>query len=438
MPCGVARPVSEHHGRPGLCLRAAHAAWGWRFEGALLLVSVVSLRAASGFGPGGPVLLAGAVALVFWRDPTLRQRVSTTLAHASIRRRFVRALRACGVEGPFGFPTVGGATRTPAGFRVVVRTPLGRHTGQLETAAPFLAAALRVREVRVVRHPADASLATVHVVAKDPFAATSLPWPWVDALRTDLWRPVPLGLDEDANRVCVPLFEHNLLLGGEPGGGKSATLSLLVAAAALDPAVSLRLFDAKQVELAPWAPCADAFCGPEVGRAVEVLQAIRAEMDRRYETLLALGRRKVSRTDGFALLVVAIDELAFFLRAGAREERLGFAEGLRDLVARGRAAGVVVLAATQKPSHDVVPTAVRDLFSFRMALRCTTPEASDTVLGQGWASRGYSAATIDPSARGVGYLLAEAAVPVKCRSYYLDDAALGALVERAVTVRGAR
>ena len=63
---------------------------------------------------------------------------------------------------------------------------------------------------------------------------------------------------------------------------------------------------------------------------------------------------------------------------------------------------MIVIAATQKPSNDIVPTYVRDLFSFRMALRCTTPEASDTILGQGWAKEGYSASTLDPTSRGRG------------------------------------
>jgi len=124
--------------------------------------------------------------------------------------------------------------------------------------------------------------------------------------------------------------------------------------------------------------------------------------------------------------------------AGIATLAVGLLRHRPDLVARGRAAGIIVLAATQKPSHDVVPTAVRDLFSFRLALRCTTPEASDTVLGQGWASRGYSAATIETAARGVGYLLAEGALPVKCRSYYLDDAALSMLARRAAALRAPR
>ena len=49
---------------------------------------------------------------------------------------------------------------------------------------------------------------------------------------------------------------------------------------------------------------------------------------------------------------------------------------------------MIVCAATQKPGADVVPSALRDLFGFRLALRCNTPQASDTILGQGWASAG--------------------------------------------------
>ncbi len=71
-----------------------------------------------------------------------------------------------------------------------------------------------------------------------------------------------------------------------------------------------------------------------------------------------------------------------------------------------------------------------------MALRCSTPEASDTILGRGWASQGYSAASIDPTARGVGLLLQEGGVPVRLRSCWLDDLDLAALARRAELVRG--
>jgi DNA segregation ATPase FtsK/SpoIIIE-like protein len=112
-----------------------------------------------------------------------------------------------------------------------------------------------------------------------------------------------------------------------------------------------------------------------------------------------------------------------------------FTELLRDLVARGRAAGVIVLAATQKPSVDIVPSALRDLFGFRWALRCATRDASDTVLGSGWASLGFSAADIDPRVRGVGLLLHEGGVPVRLRSFHLTDPDVAVIAARASELR---
>jgi S-DNA-T family DNA segregation ATPase FtsK/SpoIIIE len=291
-----------------------------------------------------------------------------------------------------------------------------------------LAATIGARDVRVVREPANASLAHVSLLFRDPLSVPAPAWP---VPKGSLWEPLSIGVDEDGNPVRIALPERNLLLGGEPGAGKSVTLSLLIAAAALDPAVTLTLLDGKQVELAPWSGSAEHFVGPDMAGAIEVLKDLCAEMDRRYRVLLASGLRKIERGGAFGLHVVAIDELAFYMRGGTKDERNELSETLRDLISRGRAAGMIVIAATQKPSNDIVPTFVRDLFSFRMALRCTTPEASDTILGQGWAKEGYSASTLDPTARGVGYLLAEGAVPLKVRTHFLDDKAIAELAKRA-------
>jgi S-DNA-T family DNA segregation ATPase FtsK/SpoIIIE len=81
------------------------------------------------------------------------------------------------------------------------------------------------------------------------------------------------------------------------------------------------------------------------------------------------------------------------------------------------------------------------LIGFRLALRCNTPQASDTILGQGWATLGYSAATIAPGERGVGLLLAEDGTPVRMRSAYLADEQLSAIADarcRAARRRVAR
>jgi S-DNA-T family DNA segregation ATPase FtsK/SpoIIIE len=209
---------------------------------------------------------------------------------------------------------------------------------------------------------------------------------------------------------------------------------MIVATAALDPGVDLWCLDAKLVELAPWRHLAKAFVGPDIEEATEALGILQAEMTARYQWLLRQGLRKVTPDTGLGLVVVVIDELALYIQ-GKSKERDDFALGLRDLVARGRAAGIVVVAATQKPAADVVPTAVRDLFGYRLALRCSTREASDTVLGSGWASAGFSAADIDPATRGVGLLLAEAGVPRRLRCHHVTDADIDTIVRRATALR---
>ena len=193
--------------------------------------------------------------------------------------------------------------------------------------------------------------------------------------------------------------------------------------------------DGKLVELAAWTPCAQRVAGPDIDDAILLLRELRGEMEARYRELLARGQRKIAREDTLPLHLLACDELAFYLGAEDRKKQREFAELLRDLVARGRAAGVIVCAATQKPASDVVPSALRDLFGFRLALRCNTPQASDTILGQGWATLGHNAASIAPGQRGVGLLLAEDGTPVRLRAFHLTDGDVDALAGRAAALR---
>ena len=67
-----------------------------------------------------------------------------------------------------------------------------------------------------------------------------------------IWQPVHLGTDEMGQQVHVTLAERNMLIGGEPGGGKSVALQLVVAHGALSADCRLILVDGKRVELGLW------------------------------------------------------------------------------------------------------------------------------------------------------------------------------------------
>jgi S-DNA-T family DNA segregation ATPase FtsK/SpoIIIE len=247
---------------------------------------------------------------------------------------------------------------------------------------------------------------------------------------------VHLGIDETGAAVHVTLAERNLLIGGEPGSGKSVALNLIVAHSALSPDCRLILVDGKRVELGLWRSCAEEFIGPSIADAITMLRRLQSMMDSRYDVLLDAGRRKVTAETGLPVVVVVVDELAYFSSTvGDSKQQKEFIALVRDLVARGRAAGIIVVAATQRPSADIVPTSLRDLLGYRLAFRCSTDASSDVILGHGWANEGYTAAEIDPAARGVGWLIAEGGIPRRIKSAFLDDGQVAALAQRAAELR---
>lgn len=384
------------------------------------------------------VLLALTLTVAALLIPRSRRWIFHRLYVSRMRRRWERACRQVELtDGDDKPSTVRDGVKTAAGDRLVIRIHRGGSVDDLDLNSERLASALAVREVRVLRDPGNAKFAHVSIALRDPLDVSApLRWPYSESEVLSLWQPIPVGVDDDGGPVFVHLPERNVLIGGEPGAGKSVALSMIVAAAALDPTVKLWLLDGKQVELASWAPVAERSVGPSIEDAISLLRDLQVEMDKRYTSLLEAGLRKVEPGLNMPMHLVVCDELAFYLTVSDRKLRTEFSDLMRDLVSRGRAAGIVVVAATQKPSHDIIPTSLRDLFGFRWALRCNTPQASDTILGAGWASQGFDASSVAGFQRGVGFLLAEESSPRRLLSYYLSDGDLDHLAQRARTVRG--
>ena len=101
-----------------------------------------------------------------------------------------------------------------------------------------------------------------------------------------IWDPVHLGSDELGRRVEVTLAERNMLIGGEPGGGKSVALQLIVAHGALSPDCRLILIDGKRVELGLWRDVRRTVHRP-LHRRRDRHAALAARPDRRAHRLAA-------------------------------------------------------------------------------------------------------------------------------------------------------
>ncbi len=251
-----------------------------------------------------------------------------------------------------------------------------------------------------------------------------------------MYDPIYLGVDEFGEPVYIRIIYRNILAGGEPGGGKSGLLNIITAHAALSVNTRLVLFDGKQVELGMWDDIADEFVGPDLGHAIITMLRLQKVMDNRYTWLRAHRRRKIEPRDGIKVIVIVIDEIALYSATlGTEQEQKLFTALLRDLVARGRAAAMPVIAATQRPSVDIIPKSLRDLFGYRAAFRCTSSGSSDIVLGDGWSAAGFSATDLSNTNQGTAFLIAEGGIPRRIKVAYLSDSDIIALADYAAWTR---
>lgn len=390
--------------------RLATRAWAYRREAA----GVAAVAATGGL----PLLV-----------PAGRRAVASWMQCARTRRLMRAGLRACRMANNEGrIPRIARVESTPVGERVHLRTRPGLSAEILNIRMEELRAAVKAFTVRIKRDPTASHRVTVDVVRRDPLATTPLV-PWLDANLPVLstWDPMHLGLTEAGEPLRLALPYRGMLLGGLMGTGKSSLLNLVVSHAAKSQA-HLYLIDPQGVQFGPWRDRATAYAKDDPDEALAVLVELRAEMDRRLRFLESLPGvvRKVTRQiaddHGLHPLLLAMDELAYHTSAvGTPQQQQRFGMVARDIVSRGRAALVIPVVATQRPTQDVVPRSLADLFGIRCAFKTANPSNSDVILGEGWASRGYNAQEIDLASPGVGILFAEGGEPQKIKVPWISD-----------------
>lgn len=260
--------------------------------------------------------------------------------------------------------------------------------------------------------------------AEDPLGQI-VDYPWSDPVTLD---GVPFGVAVDGSRVTVGLMERNLLMGGLPGSGKSGGGTALLCGISRLEHVAVVALDPKRVELSLWRQRC-SYVATHESDISRVLAALTEEMERRYEWLEEIGKKKIEAemlSDELPFIVVFIDELADIVSIGVTKEDRMHDEirstRIRRLIAKGRAAGIDVQCMTQKPQSDVVPTALRDLIQLRVSFATSTAAMTDTILGAGASQNGGLAHEIPSSLKGVCYVISEdERIPKRCRAYWVPD-----------------
>jgi len=374
----------------------------------------------------------------------------------------VRALMALGLAGitqgegkgssPISFPAP--ITRDGPGWRADVDLPHGVTWGDVAERRDRLASGLR-RPLGCVWPEGDpaqhAGRLVLWVGDTAMSEAKAPPWPLAKGGAADLFRPVPFGTDQRMRPVSVPLMYSNVLVGSMPGAGKTFALRTLLLATALDPTAELWADELKgSGDLSALEPVAHRYgSGVDDGTIAACLAALREvhkELERRAATIAGLPRDvcpenkttkqlAARRSLGLYPLVVAIDECQELF--GHPEHGAEAGDLCTAIIKRGRALGVILLLATQRPDAKSLPTGVSSNVGVRFCLRVTGQTENDMILGTSHYKNGYRATTFSARDKGIGYLVGASDDPRVVRSAYIDGPAAERIVARAVLLRRA-
>lgn len=199
--------------------------------------------------------------------------------------------------------------------------------------------------------------------------------------------PIALGEDTGGNPVVTDLGSlPHMLIAGATGSGKSVCINSIVASLLFTkPPDQLRMLmvDPKRVELTPFngIPHLIAPVIVEVDEVNPALRALMREMFRRYKLMEEIGTRNITGYNAKAqermpYLVLIVDELADLMMAGGFEVE----QNLVRLAQLGRATGIHLVLATQRPSVNVVTGLLKANIPARVAFAVASQVDSRVIL----------------------------------------------------------
>ena len=207
---------------------------------------------------------------------------------------------------------------------------------------------------------------------------------------------VGLGQGSGGNPIVADLRRlPHLLIAGATGSGKSVCMNTLILSLACKVSperVRMLLIDPKRVELTPYNGLphlmTPVVVDPE--ESVRVLKGIIGEMNRRYRRLEELGVRNIEgyhrhpqALEPMPYLVIAVDELADLMMTSSHEVE----QTLTRLAQLGRATGIHLIVATQRPSVNVVTGLIKANIPSRISFAVVSQVDSRTILDAAGAEK---------------------------------------------------
>ncbi|GAA8428235.1 DNA translocase FtsK [Helicobacter pylori] len=205
--------------------------------------------------------------------------------------------------------------------------------------------------------------------------------------------PLTLALGKDivGNPFITDLKKlPHLLIAGTTGSGKSVGVNAMILSLLYkNPPDQLKLvmIDPKMVEFSIYADIPHLLTPiiTDPKKAIGALQSVAKEMERRYslmseykvKTIDSYNEQAQSNgVEAFPYLIVVIDELADLMMTGGKEAEVPIAR----IAQMGRASGLHLIVATQRPSVDVVTGLIKTNLPSRVSFRVGTKIDSKVIL----------------------------------------------------------
>ena len=285
-------------------------------------------------------------------------------------------------------------TRGPSVTRYEVELEKGVRLSKLTTAADDIALSLGATGVRIAAVPGKISVVGIEVPNK---AVTTVSLREVidsdEFNRAKSKSSFSVGKDISGNCIVGDISRlPHMLIAGTTGSGKSVCMnsiiiSLLYKASPDD--VKLIMVDPKMVELGIYNGIPHLLIPvvTDPKKAAGSLQWAVTEMMRRYRAMSDAGVRDLEsynsmidtqQLDGNKLpqVVVIIDELADLMLVAAKEVE----ESICRIAQMGRAAGIHLIIATQRPSADVITGLMKANIPSRIAFAVASAMESRIIL----------------------------------------------------------
>ncbi|MFC7382801.1 cell division protein FtsK [Sphaerisporangium rhizosphaerae] len=436
-----------------------------------LLIVGIAVAAAPTSAQWGALAVALAVLGVVGR-PADRPLIDRAVIPASVEKLtsdiVIRALTALGIAGitqamaknpKDAIRFVAPITRDGPGWRADLDLPYGVTVGDVLDKRDRMSGALR-RPLGCIWPEGDPSVHEGRLilwVGDKDLSKTIVKSPLLKAASHDVFKGIPFGNDPRGRLVTVPVIENNALIGSLPGQGKTASVRELAAGVVLDPTAEGWFHELKgSGDLDPYEKVCHRYVSgiqdEAIAYAADSLALLRKEVMRRAAALKTLPPdlcpdKKVTRqiadkrSLGLHPLVCIIDECQNLFAHPAYGAKAG--EDAEFIIKLGRALGVVLILATQRPDKDSLPTGISANVSIRFCLKVAGQIENDMILGTSAYKNGIRATMFNPGPpdkggdAGTGYLVGATPMPKVVKSAYLNTAETQLIADRAYALRRA-